>query len=91
MGSASRSLSGNQAKKVVFNGSPSEHFGPQSAKPGLFSAGEPASAFEGSTCSRCVLLQLVKLVTAFTVLIRVGNTVVHWGTQIHVIYMQLEF
>ena len=49
MGSASRSLSGNQAKKVVFNGSPSEYFGPQSAKPGLFSAGEPASAFEGST------------------------------------------
>ena len=49
MGSASRSLSGNQAKKVVFNGSPSEYVGPQSAKPGLFSAGEPASAFEGST------------------------------------------
>ena len=49
VGSASRSLSGNQAKKVVLNGSPSEHFGPQSAKPGLFSAGEPASAFEGST------------------------------------------
>ena len=49
MGSAFRSLSGNQAKKVVLNGSPSEHFGPQSAKPGLFSAGEPASAFEGST------------------------------------------
>ena len=49
VGSASRSLSGNQAKKVVFNGSPSEYFGPQSAKPGLFSAGEPASAFEGST------------------------------------------
>ena len=36
-------------KKVVFNGSPSEYFGHQSAKPGLFSAGEPASAFEGST------------------------------------------
>ena len=49
MGSASRSLSGNQAKKVVFNGSPSEYVGPQSAKPDLFSAGEPASAFEGST------------------------------------------
>ena len=49
MGSASRSLSGNQAEKVVFNGSPSESSGPQSAKPGLFSAGEPASAFEGST------------------------------------------
>ena len=49
MRSASRSLSGNQAKKVVFNGSPSEYVGPQSAKPGLFSAGEPASAFEGST------------------------------------------
>ena len=49
MGSASRSLSGNQAKKVVFNGSPSEYFGSQSAKPVLFSAGEPASAFEGST------------------------------------------
>ena len=49
MGSASRSLSGNQAEKVVFNGSPSEYVGPQSAKPGLFSAGEPASAFEGST------------------------------------------
>ena len=49
MGSASRSLSGNQAEKVVFNGSPSEYFGPQSAKPGLFSAGEPASAFEGSS------------------------------------------
>ena len=49
MGSASRSLSGNQAKKVVFNGSPSEYFGPQSAKPGLFSAGEPASAFEGTS------------------------------------------
>ena len=46
VGSASRSLSGNQANKVVFNGSPSEYFGPQSAKPGL--AGEPASAFEGS-------------------------------------------
>ena len=41
MGSASRSLSGNQANKVVFNGSPSEYSGPQSAKPGLFSAGEP--------------------------------------------------
>ena len=49
VGSASRSLSGNQAKKVVLNVSPSEYFGPQSAKPGLFSAGEPASAFEGST------------------------------------------
>ena len=49
MGGASRSLSGNQAEKVVFNGSPSEHFGPQSAKPGLLSAGEPASAFEGSS------------------------------------------
>ena len=49
MGSASRSLSGNQAEKVVFNGSPSEYVGPQSAKPGLFSAGEPASDFEGST------------------------------------------
>ena len=49
MGSASRSLSGNQAEKVVFNGSPSEYFGPLSAKPGLFSAGEPASAFEGSS------------------------------------------
>ena len=49
VGSASRSLSGNQAEKVVFNGSPSEYFGPQSAKPGLFSAGEPASAFEGSS------------------------------------------
>ena len=48
MGGASRSLSGNQAKKVVFNGSPSECSGPQSAKPGFFSAGEPASAFEGS-------------------------------------------
>ena len=48
VGSASRSLSGNQAKKV-FNGSPSEYFGHQSAKPGLFSAGEPASAFEGPT------------------------------------------
>ena len=36
VGSASRSLSGNQAEKVVFNGSPSEHFGPLSAKPGLF-------------------------------------------------------
>ena len=36
MGSASRSLSGNQAKKVVFNCSPSEYSGPQSAKPGLF-------------------------------------------------------
>ena len=43
VGSASRSLSGDQAKKVVFNGSPSEYFGPLSAKPGLFSAGEPAS------------------------------------------------
>ena len=40
-------LSGNQAKKVVFNGSPSEYFGPLSAKPGLFSAGEPASPCEG--------------------------------------------
>ena len=49
MGSASRSLGGNQAKKVVFNGSPSECSGPQSAKPGFFSAGEPTSAFEGST------------------------------------------
>ena len=49
VGSASRSLSGNQAEKVVFNGSPSEYFGPLSAKPGLFSAGEPASAFEGSS------------------------------------------
>ena len=49
VGSASRSLSGNQAEKVVFNGSPSEYFGPQSAKPGLFSVREPASAFEGST------------------------------------------
>ena len=49
MGSASRCLSGNQAEKVVFNGSPSEYFGPLSAKPGLFSAGEPASAFEGSS------------------------------------------
>ena len=48
MGSASMSLSGNQAKKVVFNGSPSERSGPQSAKPCFFSAGEPASAFEGS-------------------------------------------
>ena len=47
MGSASRSLSGNQANNV-FNASPSEYFGHQSAKPGLFSAGEPASAFEGS-------------------------------------------
>ena len=45
MGSASRSLSGNQAKKVVFNGSPSESSGP----PWPFSAGEPASASEGST------------------------------------------
>ena len=35
-------MSGNQAKKIVFNGSHSEYFGPQSA-------GEPASAFEGST------------------------------------------
>ena len=49
VGSASNSLSGNQAKKVVLTGSPSEYFGPQSAKPGLFSAGEPASAFEGSS------------------------------------------
>ena len=49
VGSASRSLSGNQAEKVVFNGSPSEYFGPQSAKPGLFSVREPASAFEGSS------------------------------------------
>ena len=49
MGSASRSLSENHAEKVVFNGSPSESSGPQSAKPGLFFAGEPASAFEGST------------------------------------------
>ena len=39
MGSASKSLSGNQANKVVFNGSPSEYSGPQSAMPGLFSAG----------------------------------------------------
>ena len=45
----SRSLSGNQAEKVVFNGSPSEYYGPLSAKPGLFSAGEPASASEGSS------------------------------------------
>ena len=36
-------------KRLVFNGSPSECSGSQSAKPGLFSAGEPASAFEGST------------------------------------------
>ena len=35
-GSASRSLSGSQVKKVVFNGSPSEYSGPQSTKPGLF-------------------------------------------------------
>ena len=35
--------------KVVFNGSPSEYFGPQSAKPGLFSVREPASAFQGSS------------------------------------------
>ena len=28
MGSASRSLSGNQANKVVFNGSPSDYAGP---------------------------------------------------------------
>ena len=49
MGSASRSLSGNQANKVVFNGSPSEYSGPQSAKAGLFSAGEPASVFQGFT------------------------------------------
>ena len=47
VGSASRSLSGNQANKVVFNGSPSEYSGPQSAKPGLFSAAEPASVFQG--------------------------------------------
>ena len=49
MGGASRSLSGNQANKVVFNGSPSEYSGPQSAKPGLSSAGEHASVFQGST------------------------------------------
>ena len=48
VGSASRSLSGNQANKVVFNGSPSEYSGPQPAKPGLFSAGEPASVFTGT-------------------------------------------
>ena len=48
VGSASRSLSGNQANNVVFNGSPSECSGPQSAKPGLFSAGEPASVFAGT-------------------------------------------
>ena len=47
-GSACRSLSGNQAKKVVFNGSPSEYSGLQSAKPDLFSAGEPASVFTGT-------------------------------------------
>ena len=47
-GSASRSLSGNQDKRVVFNGSPSEYSGPQSAKPGLFPAGEPASVFTGT-------------------------------------------
>ena len=41
MGSASRSLSGNQAEKVVFNGSPTECSDPQS--------GERASAFEAST------------------------------------------
>ena len=35
-GSASRSLGGNGAKKVAFNGSPSEYSGLQSAKPGLF-------------------------------------------------------
>ena len=48
VGSASRSLSGNHANKVVFNGSPSEYSGPQSAKPGLFSVGEPASVFQGT-------------------------------------------
>ena len=48
-GCASRSLGGNKAKKVVFNGSPSEYSGLQSAKPGLFSAGEPASVFTGTT------------------------------------------
>ena len=47
-GSASRSLSGYQATKVVFNVSPSEYSGLQSAKPGLFSAGEPASVFTGT-------------------------------------------
>ena len=36
-------------KRSFFIGSPSDCFGPQSAKPGLFSAGEPASAFEGSS------------------------------------------
>ena len=48
VGSASRSLSGSQANKVVFNGSPSEYSGHQSAKPGLFSAGDPASVFTGT-------------------------------------------
>ena len=46
VGSASRSLSGNQANKVVFNGFPSEYSGPQSAKAGLFSVGEPASVLK---------------------------------------------
>ena len=47
MGGASGLLCGNQAKRVSFNGSSAGVSVPQSAKPGLFSVGEPVSFFTG--------------------------------------------
>ena len=49
MGNASSFSKGIRAKRVSFNDPCSVLSVPQSAKPGLFSAGEPASAFEGTS------------------------------------------
>ena len=39
----------SRPKRLFLTVLPQNIFGPQSAKPSLFSAGEPASAFEGSS------------------------------------------
>ena len=49
------------------------------------------SVFVPHSRSFSLCSSLVKLVTVVRVLIRVGSTVVHWGTRIHVIYMHLKF
>ena len=47
VGNASSFLNGIQAKRVSFSGSSAGASVPQSAKPGLFPSGEPASFFTG--------------------------------------------
>ena len=49
VGQRPSSPAGSASTRLFFNGSPSEYSGPQSAKFGLFSAGEPASVFQGSS------------------------------------------